>query len=188
MYKRKLTINLALTPFHKNAAGDFWTSSDSRDIKTFAYTYPELMGNPSNSTLVASIKKQYSGPADVPVSMSKREVKRDDDAGRTKELYLARVTLPIYGLANEAGGSSPYEVSVFVGDAPTDPRKFAEAAVGSVSAIGGTFQSSQKSNVTVDLSNALEKAIESGTTTREGAADFLKANLHYRLGLVSLAP
>ncbi|KAF2006059.1 Di-copper centre-containing protein, partial [Amniculicola lignicola CBS 123094] len=50
----------ALTPFHKTAAGAFWTSNDVRDITKLGYTYPELVGNPPNATLVASIKAQYS--------------------------------------------------------------------------------------------------------------------------------
>ncbi|KAF2733977.1 Di-copper centre-containing protein [Polyplosphaeria fusca] len=176
-----LDASSPLKPFHKNSAGAFWTSADVRNISKLSYTYPELVGSPSNATLVASIKKQYSGPADVPVSASKH--RRQDAGPTTKELYLAQVTYPVYGLDNEVGGSSPYEVSVFVGDVPNDPKDWIKTSAGSVGAIGGMIQNDQISTGSIDLSDALKKAISSGATTEEKAVEYLKANLHYRLGL-----
>ncbi|KAI9835969.1 MAG: hypothetical protein M1837_003559 [Sclerophora amabilis] len=36
-------VNTALTPFHTDAQGNFWTSATSRSPKSFGYTYPELV-------------------------------------------------------------------------------------------------------------------------------------------------
>ena len=115
-YTSKLRANsiAALTPFHKTASGDFWTSANSRNIRDMGYTYPELSNNPSNATLVASIKAQYSGPADVPVTNAKS--KRQDPQPTKKTLYLAEAKLPLYGLDDGAGGGSPYNLLVFLGN------------------------------------------------------------------------
>lgn len=45
-----LTEETPLKPFHKNAAGDFWTSTTSRDVAAFGYTYPEIQGGTPAST------------------------------------------------------------------------------------------------------------------------------------------
>lgn len=45
-----LTGETPLKPFHKNAAGDFWTSTTSRDVAAFGYTYPEIQGETPAST------------------------------------------------------------------------------------------------------------------------------------------
>lgn len=175
----------ALTPFHKNAAGDFWTSTSSRNIRDMGYTYPELANNPSNATLVASIKAQYSGLADVPVTNTKAKAKREDSK---KELYLAEVNLPTYGLDDGNGGAAPYNVLIFLGNVGNDAKEWttSDSFVGLASTLGGVnIQIDQKVSVPVDLSNALEKAIADGLTSVDEAEDYLKANLHYRLELVS---
>jgi len=176
----------ALTPFHKNAAGDFWTSNAARNIRDMGYTYPELANNPSNATLVASVKAQYAGPADVPVTSTKarRALKR----GPSEELFLAEISFPAYGLDNGRGGSAPYNVLLFLGDVPTDTKTWqhAESFVGLASTMGGvTVQSNQIVSQTIDLSTTLQKAIDAGATTTENAKEYLKENIHYRLGLVS---
>jgi tyrosinase len=172
-----------LTPFHKTTTGAFWTSNDVRDITKLGYTYPELVGNPPNATLVASIKAQYS---DAPATMSKS--KRQAGAPKNTTLYLAEITLPLYGLDNGAGGASPYSVLVFVGDVGNDASKWtnSEAFVGLASTIGGTMMKNDQVAVsTVDLTYPLSKAIASGATTEEKAVEYLKENLHYRIELVS---
>lgn len=45
-----LTGETPLKPFHKNAAGDFWTSTTSRNVAAFGYTYPEIQGGTPAST------------------------------------------------------------------------------------------------------------------------------------------
>lgn len=55
--------NTPLTPFHRNQAGDFWTSASVRDHTVFGYTYPELLGLSENVTLVRKINQLYGDNA-----------------------------------------------------------------------------------------------------------------------------
>jgi tyrosinase len=183
---------LALTPFHRNAAGNLWTSTAARDIRSQGYTYPELLNNPSNATLVASIKAQYSGPSNVSVTSTRRraQAKRQSSSPTTKEktLYLAEVQLPIYGLDDGNGGASAYSVLLFVGDVSDDASKWStsESLVGTAASLGGVhLQGDQVVPSTIDLSLALERAIAAGKTTSESAEEYLKANLKHRVELVS---
>jgi len=186
-----LTADSALTPFHKNKNGDFWTSADVRDITKMGYTYPELV-NTNNATLVAYIKAQYSGPPDVAVPNKKRslnDVVRRQDAGKPKKevLYLAEVELPVYGFDNGNGGSSPYEVFVFVGEVSGAPSGWTklDSFVGMTSALGGPLKNDMIKPSNVEVGEALKKAVEAGKTTTEKAEDYLKENLKFRVAIVS---
>ncbi|KAL1594638.1 hypothetical protein SLS60_010399 [Paraconiothyrium brasiliense] len=181
----------ALTPFHKNAAGDFWTSNLARNIQDLGYTYPELANSPTNATLVASIKAQYSGPSDVLVTTNNaKRMSERETTPATKELYLAEINLPSYGLDNGVGGGAPYNVLLFLGDVPSDVKDWqnAESFVGLASTLGAPMlQVDQMTTHTIDLSLALQRAVESGATTEDEALGYLKEHLHYRLGLVSVS-
>lgn len=59
----QLTSTQALEPFHKNTAGDKYTSASARDIQSFGYSYPELTGNYSASTVRAAINNLYGSSA-----------------------------------------------------------------------------------------------------------------------------
>lgn len=137
------------------------------------YTYPELVNNPSNATLVAHIKSLYAGPANASTSMTKRQ-----EAGPVeKELYLAEVNLPLYG----RNGGSPYNVLIFLSDVPSNSKEWlnSESFVGMISTMGGNTQSAKTTTATLDLSHAMERKGVSGNTT-----EYLKKNLHFRLELV----
>ncbi|KAF2822336.1 Di-copper centre-containing protein [Ophiobolus disseminans] len=188
-----LNAESPLTPFHKNAAGDFWTSTAVRSIRSQGYTYPELVDNPSNTTLVASIKAQYSGPANISVSTTAprfRSKRQSSNATvEVKTLYLAEVKLPIYGLDDGRGGASAYSVLLFLGDVSDDPKLWAtsRSLVGTAASLGGVhMHSNEVVTSTIDLSLALENAIAAGKTTSEKAEEYLKANLKYRIELVSI--
>ncbi|OAG12345.1 Di-copper centre-containing protein [Paraphaeosphaeria sporulosa] len=183
----QLDASSPLTPFHKNAAGDFWTSNSARSITDLGYTYPELANSPTNATIVASIKAQYSGPSDVLVTTSKaRRVLQRETTPALKELYLAEINLPSYGLDNGIGGAAPYNVLLFLGEVPSDVQDWqtADSFVGLASTLGAPgLQVDQTTTHTIDLSLALEKAVKSGATTEDDALEYLTQNLHYKLGL-----
>lgn len=140
---------------------------------------------------MASIKAQYSGPADVPVTTTKaKHVADRDTAPVTKELYLAEITIPSYGLNNGVGGGAPYNVLVFLGDVPTEAKDWqnAESFVGLASTLGAAgLQVDQTTTHTIDLSLAVQKAFESSEASESKVKEYLKENLHYRVGLVSNA-
>ncbi|KAK7179642.1 hypothetical protein PSPO01_14263 [Paraphaeosphaeria sporulosa] len=183
----QLDASSPLTPFHKNAAGDFWTSNSARSITDLGYTYPELANSPTNATIVASIKAQYSGPSDVLVTTSKaKRVLQRETTPALKELYLAEINLPSYGLDNGIGGAAPYNVLLFLGEVPSDVQDWqtADSFVGLASTLGAPgLQVDQTTTHTIDLSLALEKAVKSGATTEDDALEYLTQNLHYKLGL-----
>ncbi|CAI6323107.1 unnamed protein product [Periconia digitata] len=169
-----LDADSPLTPFHKNAAGDFWTATNSRNINDMGYTYPELANNPSNASIVAAIKAQYSGPPDVPVGTA--QAKSQASSSSKRELFLAEVKLPPYGLDDGKTGSSPYNVLVSL--------EGVEEIAGMASTLGSASVRDDKiTPVPVDLTSALNKAIADGATTAEKARDYLKANLKYQVEL-----
>lgn len=183
-----LMVFVALTPFHKNVAGDFWTSNSARDIRDMGYTYPELVNNPSNATIVASIKAQYSGPANVSVTSTKANRVSKVNGATTKKLYLVEIVLPIGGLDNGIGGSAPYNVLLFLGDVPTDAETWqnAESFVGLASTLGAPrLKADETTSYKIDLSLAIQKVVDSGAVGESVVVKYLKKNLHYRLGLVS---
>jgi tyrosinase len=155
------------------------------------YTYPELANNPSNETLVASIKAQYSGPANVSVLAvsAKRAIKRQSSSSIEKTIYLAETKLPTYGLQDGKGSASAYSVLIFLGGVGTDASTWAtsDSLVSTSGTLGGHMQSDQAAVSTIDLSRVLEKAISSGQTTFEEAEQFLKKNLSWRIELVSFS-
>lgn len=55
--------NTPLHPFHRNKAGDFWTSASVRDHTIFGYTYPELVGLSEDDTLVRRVNRLYGDNA-----------------------------------------------------------------------------------------------------------------------------
>ncbi|KAF2277714.1 Di-copper centre-containing protein [Westerdykella ornata] len=170
-----------LTPFHKNAQGDFWTSANSRNIRDMGYTYPELASNPSNATLIASIKSQYQDVVTLKTTKSKRA---DAPVPTNGTLYLAQITFPVFGFPDGKGSSQPYNILTFLGEVPEDPKKWLEADsfVAITSTIGGRkMQGDQKATFMVDLEAALAKKGKSAED--EGVVEFLKGNLKWRLGL-----
>jgi tyrosinase len=174
----------ALTPFHLNAAGDFWTSTLSRNIETFGYSYPELIGHPSNSSLVAQIKTLYAGPANGGTTT---KLRRDQASKESTRAYLAQVTMPLYGL----GEGSPYNVLIFVGDVTGEAKDWLslDTFAGISATLGGAnMNSDQKATTTVDITSSVENAIAKGSikdNSLEAVTKYLKEQMRWRIELVS---
>lgn len=66
--------NTPLKPFHKDTAGNFWTSQSARYTTTFGYNYPETSGG-TVSSVKNAVNKLY-GP-----SSGKKITKRAEQAG-----------------------------------------------------------------------------------------------------------
>lgn len=59
-----MTLTLvALCPFHRNAAGDFWTSATVCNHTVFGSTYPKFLDLSATDTLVGSVNALYRGNA-----------------------------------------------------------------------------------------------------------------------------
>ncbi|KAF2751094.1 Di-copper centre-containing protein [Sporormia fimetaria CBS 119925] len=162
-----------LTPFHSSAQGTFWTSAAVRDIETFSYTYPELVDNTSNTTLVANVRSQY-GPKTSSSTKAKRE--------QMQQIFLLDISFPINGYTDGHGSSLPYNVAVFVDDVPADPKKWfaAEGFVGVVSALGGIHMvGEQMTRMTMELSDVLA----ANKVSVDEAEGWLMERVRWRLGL-----
>lgn len=78
-----LTGETSLKPFHRNAAGDFWTSTTSRDVATFGYTYPEIQGGTPASTRQA-VNALYGS------SSAGKIVRRSEPEGNAANKLISR--------------------------------------------------------------------------------------------------
>lgn len=60
----------ALTPFHKDTAGTFWTSASVRDPTVFGYTYAETAAGCNTTCTIRAVNKLYSNSATQPLNQS----------------------------------------------------------------------------------------------------------------------
>lgn len=101
-----------LYPFHTSPDGTFWTSATAANWRNFGYTYPEIVDEPSNATVRATINKLYGdGQAATTTSTARSDsgegvVSKRDVAGKT---YLAAIEAPLMAL------DGPYQVQVWLG-------------------------------------------------------------------------
>lgn len=139
------------------------------------YTYPELADNPSNETLVSRINALL---LDSPPS----KAKRDGSAPANSTAYLAQVDMPMVE-------GSPYNLLVFLGDVGSDASNwlYEDSFVSKVATISAAaMKGSKPMRGTVVLTDAVEQKVASGTLAADQVVDYLKANLKWRLELVSL--
>ena len=172
--------NTPLTPFHRNANGDFWTSEEAKSTNTFGYTYPELAGNPDNQTLVETINNLYQ-TSGISLQSNSADAKRS----LVNHDYLARVDLNLNALAD-----SPYAVLIFLGDVPSDSSVWRNSPnyIGSAAAFSKTPGRDVDSRVTVPLAEALRERHEKGdlkSLRQRDILDYLKKNLHWRVSQVA---
>ena len=66
-------LDSPLTPFHKDASGNFWTTNEVRHTNTFHYTYPEFADSDGSKKAIASyVNKLYGPSATATAGSSKR--------------------------------------------------------------------------------------------------------------------
>ncbi|KAF2749170.1 Di-copper centre-containing protein [Sporormia fimetaria CBS 119925] len=115
-----------LHPFRRDASGQFWTSNLVRDVTKLGYTYPELVGRPSNATLVAKIKSLYDDGAVTRLQVAKRQ--DDDENAKTSRDWNVHVKLvPGYRTTFSLGNgeyvgsfSSRFQMGMGKDDVPID--------------------------------------------------------------------
>lgn len=112
--------NSPLEPFHMNAKGDVWTSNLIRNWTSFGYTYPEVAGNPSNSTLTSTINKLYKPQTqglDSSNSTGGPSGPATNSSARATD-WNAQVRMP-------ADIQVSYSVRCFLGEPSSDPSQWA---------------------------------------------------------------
>ncbi|KAF2115499.1 hypothetical protein BDV96DRAFT_646497 [Lophiotrema nucula] len=198
-------MNSALTPFHSNSAGKFWTSALVRQTSTFGYTYPELIGT-NTRTLTAKINQLY-GP-NATTSSSKRSL--DESYGEVVERgrggkgvagapnfsgerhYVANTRVQKFGL------DGSFNIYIFLGDTPgNDSSTWAtESSFVGLTGIFSTMSSQQSDDVkatsdvngAVPLTAALEAKVLSGELSGMDectVAKYLQTNLKWKISKVN---
>ncbi|KAH7132594.1 hypothetical protein B0J11DRAFT_601212 [Dendryphion nanum] len=167
-----LDENTPLAPFHRNAAGDFWTSANSRRIADLGYTYPELVNSPSAANIITIVKNLYSGPA---TGGPPAAAKRQETTPTPKKDFMANIQIPNLDIA--------YSLYLFVGDVSGGADDWAglESFAGITSSLESHGGSKEVSD-SIDITYAIDKSIAAGKTTPEGAVEYVKKTLKWRVG------
>jgi tyrosinase len=169
-----------LTPFHRNANGDYHTSDTSRTTDAFQYSYPEILGNPSNATLKATVNRLY---APATTSITKRQ---DEEAVPELRLspsepraFLAAIEAPLHSVG-------AYHVEMFMGDitAPTSDWIKDPNFVGGQTMMSRIAKDDVIVKGSVVLTEALKEKYSAGqleSLETEAVVAYLKDNLHWRV-------
>jgi tyrosinase len=170
-------VDSPLTPFHKNANGDYHTSASSRFTDSFQYTYPEIIGNPSNATLKATINRLYA-PSVTSISKRQEDTPKLAVSPEQPRAFLFAVEAPLFV-------QGAYSVQVFLGDitAPT------EDWTSDPNFVGGQTMMTRAPNEqivkgSVVLTESLRKKFDGGALGSLETGDivtYLKDNLHWRV-------
>ncbi|KAH7410009.1 hypothetical protein DE146DRAFT_333642 [Phaeosphaeria sp. MPI-PUGE-AT-0046c] len=112
--------NTPLHPFHRDEAGNFWTSSSVRNHKVFGYTYPELINLPENTTLTEKVNALYGGNAKSQFSWDLDQRPGSADIGHQRDAsqYYYFASIHVTSRVSNMG----YKVYVFLDDIPADSQ------------------------------------------------------------------
>lgn len=158
--------NSPLTPFRRNARGDYHTSATVRNFETLKYTYPELVDKPSNATLIARINQMYQVPMTDPFKHKRQETAPPlAISAEEPRAYLCSIEAP------KIAGT--YKVELLLG----------EDAVGGATVMSA-LPTKLKSKASVPLTNSLKKKFDDGeidSLDKEKVVEYLKENLHWRV-------
>jgi tyrosinase len=175
--------NSPLTPFHMNADGDMWTSTTVRNWTSFGYTYPELMGSPSNETFTSTLNKLYKPPTQ---GLNDTFASLPRPGGNTSNIttqatdWSCEVNMP-------SDIKISYSVRAFLGAPPTDPKSWATSS-NYIGQLASMSSARMKTDVivsgTIGLSSKLSEKYASGELKSLDKADvaaYLKENFHWRI-------
>ncbi|KAF2471888.1 Di-copper centre-containing protein, partial [Lindgomyces ingoldianus] len=170
-----------LAPFHMNAKGDMWTSSTVISTDSFGYTYPELVGNPSNSSLTATINRLYK-PQTQGLNNNNTLTtlrKRNDTADAID--WMAEINMP-------SDIKATYSVRAFLGDFdtenaknwPTDPNYVGQVA----SLASPRMESDVIVTANIVLTDKLAAKYKDGelkSLEKEHVMEYLNEHFHWRI-------
>ncbi|KAJ4298888.1 hypothetical protein N0V90_004131 [Kalmusia sp. IMI 367209] len=162
----------ALTPFHKTASGEWWTSANSRNIADLGYTYPELADNPSNETLISRINALYRDSDLAATSMKLNASTKDIE-------YIVQVEMP-------TTGSFSYNVVLFLGEVGDDPSKWLseDSFVSKTSSLGVVAAQGSTSTLgMIVLTDIVKTRIAKNDVQQTQVVKYLITNLKWRLEL-----
>lgn len=169
-----------LAPFHMNSDGDMWTSDYVRNWTSFGYTYPELVGSPSNETLTSSLNKLYK-PSTRGLNITDTPTSAPGGNITTQATdWQCEVNMP-------SDIKISYSVRAFLGEPNSDPKNWAtdDNYIGQLASLSS---SRMKTGVIVSgsigLSEKLAQKFEAGelkSLNKADVAEYLKKNFHWRI-------
>ncbi|RKF57895.1 Tyrosinase [Erysiphe neolycopersici] len=179
--------NTPLTPFFKDGSGNFWSSSDVRDISKLGYQYAETSDvnqNNREQEVIIAINRLYGLTPGI------RRAKREVDAqsisasGNYRE-WLANVQMP------KSAQNSPYSVYIFLGPFNDDPKYWSTdpnlAGVHTMFQRSVSMENDNDNNspivtAVIPLTNALIEKIKTGDLENlsvEHVTEWLEMNMSY---------
>lgn len=177
-----LDENTSLKPFHKDTAGNFWTSSSSRQTSTFGYNYPETR-NKDIGAVKKAVNALYSKSAGQSI---KRRASNDVEIKPTGSDTYTEWVSNIRVSENALPGT--FFIHIFLGVFTPDPTCWPldKNLVGTHTVF--TKVDGATSDVivagTIPLTQALQRDADAGKLDMADAQcveDYLKTNLHWRV-------
>lgn len=176
-------VDSPLTPFHMNADGDMWTSSYVRNWTSFGYTYPELVGNPSNDTLTSSLNKLYKpqtqGLNDTDATIPAPGGNNTNTTTQATD-WQCEVNMP-------SDIKISYSVRAFLGEPNPDPKKWAtdDNYIGQLASLSSSRMTTGVIvSGSIGLSEKLAQKHQAGelkSLSKADVAAYLKENFHWRI-------
>lgn len=173
-----------LKPFHKDTAGNFFTSMDIKSTSVLGYVYPETQSGASASSVRAAVNSLY-GPGS---SSSKRDVHTAlPYEGRPPRVGDHEYLLNINCLKHGLGG--PFTIYAFLGNVTSDYTTWATAPnlIGS-NGVLGAYSQMNTSDVQIEgcipLTTALQGKVASGELSGldvYSVSSYLKKHLSWRV-------
>lgn len=169
-----------LAPFHMNAKGDMWTSTTSRNWTSFGYTYPELVGNPSNDTLTIRINELYKAPNQGLNNNNTISALGITNNSADALDWMAEVKMP-------SDIQISYSVRAFLGPPDADPKNWATDPnyVGQIASLSSPRMNSDVVfTATIGLTAALAQRYQAGdlpSLEKSDVAAWLDKNFHWRI-------
>lgn len=165
--------NSPLTPFHKNANGDFWTTNQVRDWKVFKYTYPEFANTDGSPAAIRNqINRLYGPGATATAGSTKRTAEPEPVSYDPADSYAqgdatqpdsAEVTESA-SLSLDLGGSSDGEAETFFTSSSWSySMEGSSTVVAESTATGFSSAASASGSPSYNAGNATSPALPTGS-------------------------
>jgi tyrosinase len=187
-------ITSPLTPFHKNATGEFWTSADVPSTDIFGYAYPETAsyeGQNVSANVIAAINRLYgpnvSAGAINPTGMVAERAIANATGQYTH--WMANIKVSKHALG------APFFIHLFIGTVNTnmsswqlDPNLVGTQGIFVGASVCSHCDATQMVSATLPMTDALGKRVDNGDLRSLNPNDvnaYLAGQLQYRVTLVN---
>lgn len=178
-------IDTPLFPFRTEGTNTFHTSATVRDMKTFGYSYPEIVDWGVSATQLASnVRTEVNRIYQRQTSTRRRRSSIKHESATQREWFIN-----FQGLR---GASSAITVNFYLGESPTDLKDWANASNLVVAQIvlpdNSASHVAPRAMAQIPLTRSLELAIQNGKlngTDTNSVRTYLEENLQWTAILLS---